>query len=215
MLLAACATPPAPPPNADWHMVTLPGKALTRYEWVEKAGRPAWHARADTSASMWRRKVHIDAARLGEIEFAWWVPALIPAAQLGSIEGGDAPARVMFAFAGDDSRLSARNRMMFELARTVTGEAPPYATLMYVWDNHAPLDTVIMNPRSDRIRKLVVERGDHRLGQWLGYKRDLAADFRRAFGEEPGDLVAIGLMTDADNTRSRAEAWYGEVTLPR
>ena len=39
------------------------------------------------------------------------------------------------------------------------------------------------------------------------------ADFRRAFGEEPGRLVAVALMTDTDNTQARAEAWYGPVEL--
>jgi hypothetical protein len=215
LLLGACAAPPLTAPSADWHMVTVPGKKPTEYAWVQKSGRPAWHAQADVSASMWRRRVHVDAARLGEVDFAWWVPALNPQSQLGSIDGDDAPARVLFSFAGDESQLSARNRTMFELARTLTGESPPYATLMYVWDNQAPVDSVIVHPRSDRIRKLVVESGEQGLAQWRGYKRDLAADFRRAFGEEPGDLIGIALMTDADNTRSRSEAWYGEVQLAR
>lgn len=39
------------------------------------------------------------------------------------------------------------------------------------------------------------------------------ADFRRAFGEEPGALIGVALMTDADNTRASAEASYGEVRL--
>jgi Protein of unknown function (DUF3047) len=196
-VLGGCATPPAVPPSADWHMVTVPGKKPTRYAWVQKSGRPAWHAQAEVSASMWRRRVHVDAAELAKVDFAWWVSALNPQSQLGSIDGDDAPARVMFSFAGDEGQLSARNRMMFELARTLTGESPPYATLVYVWDNSAPVDSVIVHPRTDRIRKLVVESGEHRLGQWLHYKRDLAADFRRAFGEEPGDLVGIAIMTDA------------------
>jgi hypothetical protein len=219
LLLGACATPPSTPPDtapdADWHMVSMPGKKPTHYARVHKGGRPAWHAQADVSASMWRRRVHVEAARLGEVEFAWWVPALNTQAVLGSLDSGDAPARVLFSFAGDEDKLSARNRMMFELARTLSGESPPYATLMYVWDNQAPVGSVIVHPRFDRIRKLVVESGDRRLGTWLGYKRDLVADYRRAFGEEPGDLTGIAIMTDADNTRSRSEAWYGEIVLAR
>jgi hypothetical protein len=43
--------------------------------------------------------------------------------------------------------------------------------------------------------------------------RPLAADFRRAFGEDPGPLLSVGVMTDSDNTRSQARSWYGEVTL--
>ena len=68
---------------------------------------------------------------------------------------------------------------------------------------------MIKSPRTDRIRKLVVESGAARLNQWLDYERDIRADYRRVFGEEPGALVGVGLMTDSDNTRSQAHAWYG------
>jgi hypothetical protein len=87
----------------------------------------------------------------------------------------------------------------------------PYATLMYVWCNRREPGTVIRNPRTERIRKLVVESGPRRLNRWLEYERDIRADYERAFGEKPGALVGIAIMTDSDNTRSRAQAWYGPV----
>ena len=52
------------------------------------------------------------------------------------------------------------------------------------------------SPRSDRIRKLVVESGSARLDQWLDYERDIRADFERVFGEPPGALVGVAIMTD-------------------
>ena len=45
------------------------------------------------------------------------------------------------------------------------------------------------------------------------HERDIASDYRRAFGEEPGALTSIALMTDSDNTRSTTRAYYGEVRL--
>jgi hypothetical protein len=35
------------------------------------------------------------------------------------------------------------------------------------------------------------------------------------FGEAPGALVGMAIMTDSDNTRSRAKAWYGPVKVAR
>jgi hypothetical protein len=102
---------------------------------------------------------------------------------------------------------------MFDLAQALTGEAPPYATLMYVWETRKPLGSVVVNPRSDRIRKLVVDSGPEHLGTWRVHQRNLVADYERAFGEKPGPLMAIGKMTDADNTRASAEAWYGAIEL--
>jgi Protein of unknown function (DUF3047) len=123
----------------------------------------------------------------------------------------DSVVRVILSFEGDRSKFSAKNRMLSELSLTLTGEEMPYATLMYVWCNTRPVGSIITNPRTDRIRKLVVESGAQGLGQWLDYERDIRADFVKAFGEEPGALTGIALMTDTDNTQSHATAWYGPI----
>ena len=84
---------------------------------------------------------------------------------------------------------------------------------MYVWEPRAPAGSVIVNPRTDRIRKIVVESGPAKLRQWREYRRNIADDYRLAFGEEPGALLAVAYMTDSDNTQAEAEAWYGEAHL--
>ena len=218
LALAGCATPPSTAPDhaaagAQWHAVHLPGKRPTHYRQEHKDGRSALAARADGSASMWRRREARVAQSLGDVEFSWWVQALPVDADVSQADREDASARVLFAFAGDAARLSARNQMQFELARTLTGEAPPFATLMYVWDAQAPVGSVIVNPRSDRIRKIVVESGSSGLRQWRSYRRNLSADFRRAFGEAPGALQALAVMTDGDNTQSQITTWYGDIVL--
>jgi hypothetical protein len=102
---------------------------------------------------------------------------------------------------------------MSEMSRLLTGEELPYATLMYVWANHDAPETVIVNARTDRIRKVVVESGAQQVGHWRDYQRNIRADFFRAFGEEPGPLRAVAIMTDTDNTQSSLRAWYGRMTL--
>lgn len=205
---------PAEPATTDgWHPVLLPGKAPTRYAVTQKDGRWAVSARADASASMWRRRVDVPPERLAEARFAWWVDALPDGAHVGDVEAEDAAARVIFAFDGDLDRLSSRNRAMFDLARALTGEFPPYATLMYVWDTRAPVGSVVVNPRTDRVRKIVLDSGPAELGRWREHRRRLADDFRRAFGEDPGRLTGIAVMTDGDNTRTRNQAWYGAIEL--
>ena len=135
------------------------------------------------------------------------------AADLTQRDLGDSPVRIVLAFEGDRSRFSAKNAMLSELAHALTGEPLPYATLMYVWCNNREPGSVIINPRTDRIRKLVMESGSRNLGQWLDYERDIRADFEKAFGEAPGALLAVGIMTDSDNTQSTTQAWYGPVKL--
>lgn len=213
LCLAGCATRPLETTAADWHEVPLPGKKPTRYRWERQGGREVLAAHAEHSASMWRRRLQVAPERLGEVSFSWRVDELVPGASVAHADREDASARVLFGFGGDLARLSGRNRMMFELAQALTGETPPYATLMYVWESEAPLDSVIVNPRTDRIRKIVLDSGPSNLGTWRHHRRSLVSDFRRVFGENPGPLQSIALMTDSDNTRSVARAWYGPVQV--
>ena len=215
LALAACATRTSPPPaGADgWQPLVLPGKTATRYTWTEKDGRPALEAASERSASIWRKRLEPAMTTVGEVSFSWWAQDLIPGANVSEVDHEDAVARVIFGFGGDIESLPMRTRMKFELAQALTGEAPPYATLMYVWDSQLPVGTVVINPRSDRIRKIVVDSGPAELRRWRDHRRDLAADFRLAFGEAPGPLLSMAVMTDSDNNRASARTWYGPVEL--
>lgn len=125
----------------------------------------------------------------------------------------DSPVRVVLAFEGNRSKFSAKNAMQSELAQLLSGERMSYATLMYVWCNQRAPGSVITSPRTDRIRKIVVESGASNLNQWMDYERNIRADFEKAFGEAPGALIGIGIMTDSDNTRTTTRAWYGGIKI--
>lgn len=221
--LAGCATGPATAPDVvmhremhafqGWQHMRLPGKTATSYMQVRHGGREALEARSLSSASLLRRKLDIEAQSLGRIRFSWQVRALIPEADLARRESADAVVRVVLSFDGDRSKWSAQDHLLSDLAQLLTGEPLPYATLMYVWSPTRPEGSVIVNPRTGRIRKLVIESGPARLSQWLDYERDIRADFHKVFGEEPGTLLAVAVMTDSDNTHSQAHAWYGPVVL--
>ena len=190
----------------QWHHLPFPGKTETRFRYARKDGRDAIAVLASSSASMLRSKVRIEPADLAGVRFSWKVPELIAGADLASREADDSPVRIVLFFEGDRSRFSPREAMTAELVRAVTGEEMPYATLMYVWCNRREPGTVVNSPRTTRVRTMVVESGTRNLNQWLEYERDIRADFQRAFGEAPGALVGIGIMTDSDNTRSTAHA---------
>jgi hypothetical protein len=218
-LLAGCSTAPpvesgpTTPAAESWSAQRLPGKRTTEYTPAVRAGQRCTQAKANRSASLWRRILRLEPAAWHQLQFSWWVDTLSPEATVADADRDDASARLVLAFDGDASRLSARNQMLFELAHTLTGEPPPYATLMYVWDASAPIGTIITNGRSDRIRKIVVESGPTRLRRWQHYERDAQADFLAAFGEAPGALIGMAFMTDADNTQTQVEACYGPATL--
>ena len=199
--------------KARWEPMPIPGKPRTQFRQASIDGRKSTEAEARSSASMLLQRVRVDAQQLGRLSFQWRVDQLVEGADMQQREREDSPARVVLAFDGDRSQFSARNTMLNELTRALTGEEMPYATLMYVWSNDLPVESVIVNPRSDRIRKIVVESGPVRLKQWLHYTRDVQADFQKAFGEAPQTLQGVAIMTDSDNTQGFARAWYGEMRL--
>lgn len=198
-----------------WQTMQLPGKLRTAFRLAQSEQRPAVFTESAGSISMLRQKLRIAPEQLGGLRFEWRVDNLIEGADMTQRETEDSPVRVVLAFDGDRSRFSPRNAMLSELSRSLTGEDMPYAVLMYVWSNELPVGTIITNPRTDRIRKIVVESGPERLRQWLRYQRDVRADFEQAFGEAPGVLKSIGIMTDTDNTRGRTQAAYGDIGLER
>lgn len=215
MWLLGCAQPLDRSADAadGWQPLLIPGKRATRYSRVQVEGRSAWHAHSVVAASLLRRRVALEVTPNAVVEFSWRIDSTIAGADLCKAESADSPVRVCFAFAGDMSKLTLRARLQFQLAEAMSGEAPPYAMLMYVWDNHAEVDTILTSARSDRIRKVVLESGAANVRQWRSYRRPLTGDFRRAFGEAPGTLIGIAMFTDTDNTGGGAEAWYGDIVL--
>jgi hypothetical protein len=202
-----------PADQLKWEPVLFPGKSPTQYQTEKVGSRTTLLARAHSSISMLRKPLRIEPAQLGSVHFSWLLPQLIANADMGERGSDDSPVRLVLAFEGDRSTFSLKNAMLNELALTLTGEEMPYATLMYVWCNRRPVGSVVHNNRTDRIRQLVVESGSTGLQQWRDYERNIRADYEKVFGEAPGALVGIAVMTDSDNTKSTVLAHYGDISL--
>lgn len=202
-----------PPSTLAWQPFALPGKRYVVYEPMNVLGRPALRVKADNSVSILRRRFEPTLSAPGRLAFSWKADALPLNADLAAADASDSPVGVLLGFEGDRTRWSPKMHRLSEMSRLLTGEELPYATLIYVWGNKEAPGTVVVNPRTDRIRKLVLDSGTSELGNWRDHVRDVQADFRQAFGEEPGPLRVVALMTDTDNTRSALTAWYGALKL--
>jgi hypothetical protein len=121
--------------------------------------------------------------------------------------------RLSLAFDGDPAKLDFDDRTKLRLAKALTVNGLPYASLLYVWKNHDPVETVYASPHTERVRHIVVESGERRLDQWVSMRRNVLEDYRRVFGEEPGDIVAVGIMTDYGDNAAPRRALYGDITF--
>jgi Protein of unknown function (DUF3047) len=109
-------------------------------------------------------------------------------------------------------------------SRTLDSAASVYAVfgsrlfpriLKYVWSSSVPAGTSFNHPNSGRMVIIVVNSGSGSRGQWQTVSRDLAADYKRAFGSSPPNLIAIGVKTDSDSTRTSATADYDDIRVTR
>jgi hypothetical protein len=87
--------------------------------------------------------------------------------------------------------------------------------LKYVWSTSVPAGHSFKHPNSGRMVIIVVNTGPASLGQWQSVSRDLAADYRAAFGSSAPRLIAIGVKTDSDSTGTSARADYDDIRLTR
>jgi hypothetical protein len=60
---------------------------------------------------------------------------------------------------------------------------------------------------------VIVEVGAEHTGQWVTETRNVYEDYRRAFGEEPGRVIAVAILTDTDATRQKVTAYYGDIAF--
>lgn len=78
----------------------------------------------------------------------------------------------------------------------------------YVWSNQYPIDSYWPNPYTTNAMMVVVGQSNEPTKQWHTYIRDVKKDFKTYFDIEVDTIDAIAIMTDTDNTKSRAEAIY-------
>lgn len=236
--LGACATAPAPEQSPDavplpavgrfsfaqpgdtlpsgWRVWQLSGlKRPTEYRLVDHEGRTVVFARSRGSASGLVYPISLDPNEHPYLHWHWKVPALIASADNTRRQTEDSPVRIVITFDGDKSRLPLEERLFAEQFKAFTKQEFPYAILMYIWENRAPVGTVIENLHTARIRMIVADTGEDGVGKWRAQTRNVQEDYRRAFGEDPPRIRTVGIMTDSDNTGADAEAYYGDIIFMR
>ena len=183
----------------------------TDYRLIQKDGKIVVKATADASASGLIRKISIDPKEYPIVQWRWRVANVLKKGNVHRKDGDDYPARIYIVFKYDPERLSFSERIKYGAAKMLYGEYPPRATLNYIWASSAPKGLMVPNPYTDRAVMVVVESGEEHVDTWVGEKRNIYADYRKAFKGEPPMISGVAIMTDTDNTGETATAYYGDI----
>ncbi|MBI2189861.1 MAG: DUF3047 domain-containing protein [Acidobacteria bacterium] len=190
-----------------WRPLTLPkARRHTRYELVSVDGRTVVQADADRSASALMKKVTIDPRAFPSLEWSWKITGVLAGAAWQDKAHDDFAGRLFVLFESPGGPLSFARTILMRFSGGFSGDA-----LNYVWAGNVDTGQTARSPYTDRVAMIVVESGNDRAGAWVVEQRNVLDDFEAAFGGAPGPIVAIALMTDTDNTRSRASAYYGDI----
>lgn len=182
----------------------------TEYRLVEDEGRTVLRARAEASTAGIIRDLRVDLETHPVLAWRWKATRLPLKADLRTREGDDFAARLYVIFDLRLATLPMGERLGVTVARFVYGPDVPAAALCYVWASRAAVGTIAPNAYTGRVRMVVVDSGAANLGRWVAHQRDVAADYRLAFGEAPPAVKGVVVSTDTDNTGESAEAFFGD-----
>ena len=191
----------------------LPSNSRTTYSLAQVDGQVCMEADATNGNSALRRVIRISPQRQPIVEWSWRVPRLASDTLPRAVSKPSPRARLMLAFHGDAAKLDIETRVQLRMAKAMTGEGLPYSSLMYVWLNGVPAGTVVPSPYTERVRLIAMDSSAGQFDRWVDLRRNVREDYLRAFGEEPGDIVAVGIFTDVDGNGAPGRACYGDITF--
>jgi hypothetical protein len=187
-------------PVKGWWMVSYFAVTPTRYS---KAGKGIIKAESVGSRSSLYREVGEKERNLRVLSWRWKISNVVRSAIETKKDRFDAAARVMAVFGRDKG------------FRVLEGTEPSGFRIEYLWASHLPQGRVFDHPGEKHCKVFVLESGERKAGEWVFERRDLHEDYKKAFGIEPGAVLAIGIQTDTDQSNEMVTAYYSDPILKK
>ena len=200
----------------DFRVVAYPNVKLNQFSWVADEGKTVLKVDSSNSAG----SVAVPVALMGGqsstmLQWRWKVDRILDKADMNDKQADDHSARLYVFFDVPLESLSLADRTKIKLARSVAGVDVPTAALCYVWDNTHSVGYTAWSPFTKRLRKVVLQSGPSAIGQWRLETRDVAEDFKKAFGFDAPAITGISVGNDTDNTDERVTSWFGDVSFKK
>ncbi|HJR76322.1 MAG TPA: DUF3047 domain-containing protein [Nitrospiraceae bacterium] len=205
------AAPAGPSLPDGWKPLTF--KKISRhtnYELVQDETGVVIKARSEASGSGLTKEIRIDPMEYPIVRWRWRVENLLQKSDVRRKEGDDYPARLYITFEYDPDKVGFTKKLKYKAGQAIFG-AIPIGAVNYIWDGTTPAGTIVDNAFTDFAKMIVVRSGPADLGRWVEEERNVYEDYKKAFGEEPPMINGVAIMTDTDNTKESATAYYGDI----
>ena len=182
----------------------------TEYVLVKEGEQVVVKAVSEASASGLTKEIAINPKDYPIVRWRWKIENLLQHSDVSRKDGDDYPARLYITFAYDPDHVSFGKKLKYKAGRAIFGDIP-IGALNYIWETKTPVGTIIENAYTDFAQMIVVESGSSKVGLWVEEERNIYEDYKKAFGEEPPLINGVAIMSDTDNTKERAVAFYGDI----
>ena len=200
----------------DFRMVAYPNVKPNQFAWVADEGRTVLKVDSSNSAGSMAVPIALLGAQTSStLQWRWKVDRYLEKADMDEKLLDDHSARLYVFFDVPIESLSLADRTKIKLARSIAGVEVPTAALCYVWDNKHRVGYTAWSPFTKLLRKVVLQSGPGAIGQWRAEARDVAADFKEAFGFDAPAITGISVGNDTDNTDDRVTSWFGDVSFKK
>jgi hypothetical protein len=186
----------------------------TSYEVVKDGGVTIVKAVSEASASGLIKPVVIDPKEYPIVRWRWKIDNVLQHNDVAQKEGDDFPARLYITFEYDPDKVSFGKKLKFKAGQALFGDIP-IAALNYIWETKTPVGTIVDNAYTDFAKMVIVESGAQKVGIWVDEERNIYEDYKKAFGEEPPVINGVAIMSDTDNTKEQATAYYGDIVFQK
>lgn len=209
--------------STEWRYVGFPKKKAEIAPTVFEAGTVNQQAglKVSTQASYGTWVHPWSGPAPGKLQWRWRLDEPLSggthSADLLTKAGDDAALKVCVMFDHPLDRVPFVERTVLRLARSISGENLPAATLCYIWDSAGPAPLEGVNPYTRRVRFISLRGKNAPLGRWVNESRDVAQDFARLFADELPQGAALPSVTtvligaDSDNTESKSVGWVAQL----
>lgn len=178
------------PDLSGWESEKFSGETL--YEVVNIDDRPVIRASSNHTASGLVRKITIDLTKTPYLNWSWKVDNVLTDVDEQQKSGDDYAARVYVVISGG---------LLFWRTRAIS----------YVWASRQPQNSSWPNAFTGNAVMVAVQSGPALTGQWVTEKRNVLEDIKQLLDVDKTSIDAVAIMTDTDNSRQSATAYYGDI----